>query len=144
MFSRYETLVQVVSGVGSQFKCKFFETIPKEWGFTHTLSSPTRIRCDEKAEVAVINNKKLLKNCRSSNDEFWKTLRAGYLQHIFSPGQELMIGKKLHEFVPRFLNTDGQLLVNKIKENIMPSSKRKATSINIPPSFGHWVSCDNP
>ena len=99
MFSRYGTLVQVVSGVESQFKCKLFETIQiysHLMGFTHTLSSPTRIRCDEKAEVAVINNKKLLKNCRSLNDEFWETLCAGYLQHIFSPWQELMIGRKRH------------------------------------------------
>ena len=76
MFSRFGQPVEVVSDGGSQFTCKAFETFTKEWGFTHTLSSPTHAQSNGEAEAAVKNVKKLLKKCGLMSDEFWKGLLA--------------------------------------------------------------------
>ena len=61
MFSRFRTPVQVISDRESQFKYKVFKTFANEWGFMHTLSSPTRAQSNDKAEAVVKNIKKLLK-----------------------------------------------------------------------------------
>lgn len=70
-FLRFGTPVEVVSDGGSQFTCKAFEDFSQEWGFQHTVSSPTHAQANGKAEAAVKNVKKLLKKCGSMNhDEF--------------------------------------------------------------------------
>ena len=67
-FSRFGTPVEVVSDGGSQFTSKAFD-FSQEWGFKHTVSSPTHAQSNSKAEAAVKNVKKLLKKCGSINQD---------------------------------------------------------------------------
>ena len=130
MFSRFGKPVEFVSDGGSQFTCKAFETFAKEWGFTHTLSSPTHAQSNGKAEAAVKNVKKLLKKCGSMNDEFWKGMLAIRNTPLLcgkSPA-ELMLGRKLRDSLPRYLDSDNHFLDNATKERILEiKEKEKCT-----------------
>ena len=53
VFSRFGSPVEVVLDSGPQFSSKAFQDFAKEWGFQHTLSSPTHAESNGKAEAAV-------------------------------------------------------------------------------------------
>jgi len=55
-FSRFRTPVEVVCEGGSRFKCRAFE----EWAFQQTISSPTHVQSNGKAEAG---EKNFLKKC---------------------------------------------------------------------------------
>ena len=76
--------------------------VAKEWGFQHTLSSPTHAQSNGKAEAAVKNLKKLIKKCGSINEEFWKgmlVIRNTPLCSGKSPFQ-LLLGRSLRDSLP--------------------------------------------
>ena len=112
VFSRFVSPVEVVSDGGPQFSCKAFQDYAKEWGFQHTLSSPTHAQSNGKAEAAVKNVKKLLKKCGAINDEFWKgmlAIRNTPLSSGKSPAQ-LLLGRSLRDSLPRFPNPKEEFL----------------------------------
>ena len=123
---------RVISDGGSQFKCKGFETFANEWGFIHTLSSPTHAQSNDKTEAAVKNIKKLLKKCGSLNDKSWKGLlaiRNTPLLFCKSPPQR-MLGRKLHDSLPRFQNTNSQFLDKSTKEKIHDAKQKEKSYYN--------------
>ena len=103
VFSRFGSPVEIVSDGGPQFSCKAFQDFAKEWGFQHTLSSPTHAQSNGKAEAAIKNVKKLLKKCGAINDEFWRgmlAIRNTPVSSGKSPAQ-LLLGRSLHDSLPR-------------------------------------------
>ena len=127
-FSQFGTPVEVVSDGGSQFKCKAFEDFSKEWAFQHTVSSPTHAQSTGKAEAAVKNVKNLLKKCGSVNhDEFWKgmlAIRNTPLSCGKSPAQ-LLFGRPLHDFLPRFPNPEEEFLTPTTRGKILRAKNKE-------------------
>ena len=88
----------VVSDNGPQFASHEFQTFAKEYGFTHTTSSPRYPQSNGEAERAVQTVKNLLKKAK---DPYAAILlyRATPLQNGFSPA-ELLMSRKLQTKVP--------------------------------------------
>ena len=127
VFSRFGSPVEVVSDGGPQFSCKAFQDFAKEWGFQHTLSSPTHAQSNGKAEAAVKNVKKLLKKCGALNDEFWKgmlAIRNTPLSSGKSPAQ-LLLGRFLRESLPRLPNPKQEFLTPDIRRRILHNKSKE-------------------
>ena len=91
----------------------------QNWNFTHTVSSPTHVQSNGKAEAAVKNVKQLLKSCGAMNDQFWKGLLAIRNTPLLcgkSPAK-LLLGRTLHDSLPRY--PDPAMLDNATKEKIL-------------------------
>ena len=121
-FACFGTPVEVVSDGGSQFKCRAFEDFSQEWGFKHTVLSPTHAQSNGKAEAPVKNVKRQLKKCGSMNkDDFWKgmlAIRNTPLSCGKSPVQ-LLFGRVLHDFLPRVPDPKEDFLTPTTREKIL-------------------------
>ena len=144
VFCRFGSPVEVVSDGGPQFSCKTFQDFAKEWGFQHTLSSPTHSQSNGKAEAAVKNVKTLLKKCGAINDEFWKgmlAIRNTPLSSGKSPAQ-LLLGRSLRDSLPRFPNPKEEFLPPDTRRRILHDKlkvKKNATMINRAEFFLHYA-----
>ena len=127
VFSRFGSPVEVVSDGGPQFSCKAFQDFAKEWGFQHTLSSPTHAQSNGKAEAAVNNVKKLLKKCGALKDEFWKgmlAIRNTPLSSGKSPAQ-LLLGRSLRDPPPRLPNPKEEFLTPDTRRRIVHNKSKE-------------------
>ena len=127
VFSRFGSPVEVVSERGPQFSCKAFQDFAKEWGFQHTLSSPTQAQPNGKAEAAVKNVKKLLKKCGALNNEFWKgilAIRNTPLSSGKSPAQ-LLLGSSLRDSFPRLPNPKEEFLTPDTRRRILHNKSKE-------------------
>lgn len=88
----------VISDNGPQFASHAFQNFAKEFGFTHTTSSPRYPQANGEAERAVQTVKNLL---RKATDPYVALLlyRATPLQNGFAPS-ELLMGRKLNTKLP--------------------------------------------
>ncbi len=93
MFARHGIPTEVISDNGPQFSAKYFRKFAKEWGFSHTTSSPRYPQANGEAERAVRTVKDFLSN---TADPYLAPMeyKATPFANGYSPA-ELLIGRKL-------------------------------------------------
>ena len=127
VFSRFGSPVEDVSDGGPQFSCKAFQDFAKEWGFQHTLSSPTHAQSNGKAEAAVKNVKKLLKKCGALNNEFWKGMLAirNTLPSSRRSPTQLLLRRSLRDSLPRLPNSKEEFLTPDTRQRISHNKSKE-------------------
>ena len=103
IFSHHGIPDTVMSDNGPQFSSSLFQSFSKEYGFTHSTSSPKYPQTNGAAERAVQTVKSLL---NKNEDPYLAMLcyRATPLENGFSPA-ELLMGRKIRTTVPVLPNT---------------------------------------
>lgn len=128
VFARHGVPCELFSDNAAQFSSSEFAAFAKEWGFSHSTSSPTYPRSNGLAESSVKIVKNLMKKSEDRSD-FQKSLliyRSTPLQNGLSPAQMLM-GRRIRSNLPvneDLLTPKGAHKVRKAKEEQKAKQKQ--------------------
>ncbi|KAL0199615.1 hypothetical protein M9458_002802 [Cirrhinus mrigala] len=130
MFARHGIPTEVKSDNGPQFSAEYFWKFAKEWGFSHTTSSPTYPQANGEAERAVMTVKDFT---AVAADPYLALMdyRETPLSDGYCPA-ELRMGRKLHTTVPvlpSVLNP-GWLDLNHLKEEEKVRREKQGKQFN--------------
>ncbi|KAL0149497.1 hypothetical protein M9458_055285 [Cirrhinus mrigala] len=98
VFARHGIPTEVMSDNGPQFSAEYFQKFAKEWGFSHTTSSPRYPQANGEAERAVRTVKDFISKAADPHLALME-YRATPLANGYSPA-ELLMGRKLRTTVP--------------------------------------------
>lgn len=98
MFARHGIPTEVMSDNGPQYSAEYFKKFAKEWGFSHTTSSPRYPQANGETERAARTVKDFLSKAA---DPYLALMeyRATPLANGYSPA-ELLMGRKLRTTDP--------------------------------------------
>ncbi|RXN18923.1 Transposon Ty3-G Gag-Pol poly [Labeo rohita] len=130
MFARHGIPAEVMSDNGPQFSAEYFRKFAKEWGFSHTTSSPRYPQANGEAE----RTEKTVKDFLSKAADPYLALmeyRATPLTNGYSPA-ELLMGRKLCTtipVIPSVLNL-GWMNLNRLKEEEKVRREKQGKQFN--------------
>ncbi|KAL1255543.1 hypothetical protein QQF64_013604 [Cirrhinus molitorella] len=130
IFARHGIPTEVMSDNGPQFSAEYFKKFAKEWGFSHTTSSPRYPQANGEAERAVRTVKEFLSKAA---DPYLALMeyRATPLANGHSPA-ELLMGRKLRTTVPGIPSVlnPGWVDLNRLKEEEMVRREKQGKQFN--------------
>lgn len=130
MFARHGIPTEVMSDNGPQYSAEYFKKFAKEWGFSHTTSSPRYPQANGETERAARTVKDFLSKAA---DPYLALMeyRATPLANGYSHA-ELLMGRKLRTTVPvipSVLNP-GWMDLNRLKEEEKVSREKQGKQLN--------------
>lgn len=130
MFARHGIPTEVMSDNGPQFSTEYYKKFAKEWGFSHTTSSPRYPQANGEAERAVRTEKGFLSK---SADPYLALMeyRATPLANGYSTA-ELLMGRKLRTTVPVIPSVlkPGWMNLNRLKEEEKVRKEKQGKQFN--------------
>ena len=101
-FARHGIPRQVISDNGPQFHCQEFEQFSKQWGFSHTTSSPIYPKSNGMVERAIQTIKTLLKKAKATcQDPYIALLQLRNAPCADGPSPaQLLMGRRLRANLP--------------------------------------------